>query len=582
MSDKLVFDLSQEVEGSASIFVKKDYINILDNMNSVYNSNQSIIDTSQLSNSNKYVSYREAYLAVPMLLTLATTSLATAANFAPATALTSADYAIGLKSWFGQMIHSFTLDMNGTTIIQQTPFIQMINSFQLLTSLSWGDVATQGASMGFYPDNPLSFSFQAAPSTSGRGVCNNSNFASNAFQTVVTGVFNSYNSANGNTGLLKRQQYINYDPEASSGSSTFGAAQLSAGSCNLLWKSYVFNKINGVNATNQGVFQINLMGFIQLKHVHSFFNFIPLLKGAFMKMTLNLNNTTVDYSVDATDLITLNSVSNAVGGVCPLMIASAAANNGGVAAYGGVNTFRANVSVGATCLDPQLASIAGVQQGRLARSIYLYVPCYSFNPIFESAYLSSPIKQIKYTDVYQYQINNIPASTGQINNLVTNGIAGLVSVTILPYYSAATNNIIGAGASPLPAYQSPFDPAGCGPTSPLCLLTNFNVVVSGQNMIYNTVRYSFETWLNQVYGANAVDGGMVDGLSSGLIDQLGWEMEYCYHHVDVSRMLPVEESVPKSVQIIGQNTSARDIDLFVFCTYRCSVSVDVLSGSRVA
>jgi len=457
----------------------------------------------------------------------------------------------------------------------------MINSFQLLTSLSWGDVATQGASMGFYPDNPLSFSFQAAPSTSGRGVSNNTNFSTNAFQSIVVGELNRFNSANGNLGFLKRQQYINYDPDASSGSSTYGASQLSAGSCNLLWKSYVFNKINGVNATTQGVFQINLMGFIQLKHVHSFFNFIPLLKGAFMKMTLNLNNTTVDYSVDVNDVMTLNSVSNAVGGVCPLMISSAAGSNGGASAYNGVNTFRANVSVGATCLDSQLASIAGVQQGRLARSIYLYVPCYSFNPVFESAYLSSPIKQIKYTDVYQYQINNIPASTGQINNLVTNGIAGLVSVTILPYYSAATNNIIGAGASPLPAYQSPFDPAGCGPTSPLCLLTNFNVVVSGQNMIYNTVRYSYETWLNQVYGANAVDGGMVDGLSSGLIDQLGWEMEYCYHHVDVSRMLPVEESVPKSVQIIGQNTSARDIDLFVFCTYRCSVSVDVLSGARV-
>jgi len=45
MSDKLVFDLSQEVEGSASIFVKKDWINILDNQNGQYNSNQSVIDT---------------------------------------------------------------------------------------------------------------------------------------------------------------------------------------------------------------------------------------------------------------------------------------------------------------------------------------------------------------------------------------------------------------------------------------------------------------------------------------------------------------------------------------------------------
>lgn len=47
--DKLVFDLSQEVEGSANVFVRKDWVNILDNMNQNYNSNQSVIDTSQLN-----------------------------------------------------------------------------------------------------------------------------------------------------------------------------------------------------------------------------------------------------------------------------------------------------------------------------------------------------------------------------------------------------------------------------------------------------------------------------------------------------------------------------------------------------
>ena len=114
--DKLVFDLSQEVVGSPMVFVKKDFLNILDNQNGQYSSNQSVIDTSQLTNSNKYMSYREAYLAVPMLLSLGTTTLATAANFAPATAATSADYAVGLKNWFGQIVHSITLDYNGTTI----------------------------------------------------------------------------------------------------------------------------------------------------------------------------------------------------------------------------------------------------------------------------------------------------------------------------------------------------------------------------------------------------------------------------------------------------------------------------------
>ena len=59
--DKLILDLSQEVEGSPNIFVKKDWITILDNQNQNYNSNQSVIDTSQLSNSNKYMSYRLNY-----------------------------------------------------------------------------------------------------------------------------------------------------------------------------------------------------------------------------------------------------------------------------------------------------------------------------------------------------------------------------------------------------------------------------------------------------------------------------------------------------------------------------------------
>jgi len=579
--DKLVFDLSQEIEGSPNVFVKKDWLNILDNQNGNYNSNQSIIDTSQLSNSNKYMSYREAYLAMPMLLTLGTSTLATAAGFLPATAggATSADYAVGLKSWFGQMIHSITLDYNGTTIIQQTPFVNMWNSFKLLTTLSWSDVAVMGPTIGFYPDDPLSWSYQAAASTTGIGTCNNTNFGTTVFGGVVQGAFNRYNSEGGNRGYFKRQQYINYDIQGDSGSGTF-AGQLDTDQTSNLWKSYISKKTDGVNNTTQGMFQITITSVVYLKHLHSFFNMAPLLKGVFMKLTLTLNNTTIEFaSAGAGGVLTLNSVSNAVGGVCPLMITSALANNGAVACFGAA-TYRANISVGARCLDATLVQ-GGASEGTEARSIYLYVPAYTFNPVFEQAYLSSPIKTIAYTDIYQYQITNIPAKTGQINNLLTNGIANIKSVLLLPFYAAQSNLIIGAAASALPVYQSPYDPAGTGPTSPLCLLSNFNIVVSGQNTIYNTQRYSFEQFVNQLYGVNAVNGGMVDGLNSSLIDQLGFEMEYSYYYVDVSRMLPVEESVPKSVQVVGQNMSARAIDLWCFIEYGCSVSVDILTGARV-
>ena len=176
--DKLVFDLSTEIESSTNCFIRKDWISILDNQNGNYNNNQSVIDTSQLSNSNKYFSYREGYLEIPMLLTLSSanaTANITAPDLQPLTAATSCDYAVGLKNWFGSIIHSFTLDYNGTTIVQQTPFINMWNSFKLLTSLSWADIAISGSTIGFYPDDPLSWTFNATATQDGQGVCNNTN-----------------------------------------------------------------------------------------------------------------------------------------------------------------------------------------------------------------------------------------------------------------------------------------------------------------------------------------------------------------------------------------------------------------------
>jgi len=217
----------------------------------------------------------------------------------------------------------------------------------------------------------------------------------------------------------------------------------------------------------------------------------------------------------------------------------------------------------------------------------------TFNPTFEQAYLSNSVKQIKYTDVYQYQVINVPA--GQMfNNLVTNGIANIKSVLILPYFSSASsagtalatrfghsNNTNTGFISGVPVFQSPFDPAGTGPTSPLCHITNFNVQISGQNAIYNTQKYIYEEWNNQLYGQNAVNGGLTDGITSGLISRQSFDMEYCYYYVNVERMLPVEMSVPKSVQILGQNLSSKAIDMYVFVEYGVEIQIDALTGARV-
>ena len=589
--DKLVFDLSQEVEGSPSVFIKKDWVSILDNQNGSYSSNQSIIDTSQLSNSNKYMSYREGYLNIPLLLTLTsanTTASIAAIDLAPVTSTTSCDYSVGLKNWFGTMIHSFSLDYNGTTIVQQTPFINMWNSFKLMTTLSWNDVATIGSTIGFYPDDPTTWQYQSVTSLAGIGICNNTNITANTGSPVVTAALANGSAGTGNKGFQTRQKWISYDADGVIGITTATdklSAFITESVASTLWKTYISKKANAVAATTQGVIQWSINGVVYLKHLHSFFQQVPLLKGVFMKMTLALNNTSVTVTkAITTGLLTLTGTpNNAVGGICPIMFASGTASNGGATAIGSSAAPASavisicSIAVGGKVLDPTQAgggAFSAVTTGKLSQNVTLYVPAYTFNPTFESAYLSSPIKSVKYTDVYQYQVLGVVKQT-QFNNLITNGIAGIKSVLVLPFISSGETGIA------VSAYQSPFDPAGAGPTSPLALITNFNVVVSGQNMLYNTLKYPFEEFTQQLLGVNAVNGGLTDGLTSSLIDQTAFENEYCYYFVDVSRMLPVEETVPKSVQIVGTNSSQFKMDYMVFIEYGCSVDIDILSGARV-
>lgn len=558
--DLLTFEMATATEGEPSIFVKKDWLSILDNQNQNYVGNQIVLDTSQLANSNKYMNYREAYLMVPLLMTLTTATSNPANAFNPTSSANNADYAFGLKNWIGSIVHSFTLDYNGTTIIQQTPYSGLWNTFKLVTSLSYNDLLTQYSSIGFYPDNSLGWTFNTAVSAQGIGVCNNSNYITPT--TVSNMTANPYDSSN--TGFLKRQQAFNYDPSTS--------GLLSAQYCNQLFKSYIFNKVAS-SASSAGIVQQVIMGTIYLKHLHNFFDKVPLLKGVFMKFTLNINQPSVSFNVaSGTANMSVTNMVNPLGGVNPIMLASCAENNGGSCFT--ANDYIISLNVGGSCLNSTQNALTGVQKAPLAQSVTLNVPAYTFAPTFETSYLSSPVKKVIYEDIYQYYIPQVQ-SGAFMNYLVTNGISNIKSVLILPYFYPTAGN---GNMNPI---QSPFDPAGTGPTSPLCLIGNFQVQISGQNMLYNTYNYTYNEWLQQLYGCNSMNNGLTDGLSSGLISQIDFENNYCYYYVNCDRELPVEQMIPKSVQILGQNCSSQPLQLYVFVCYGVEISIDALTGARV-
>jgi hypothetical protein len=100
-------------------------------------------------------------------------------------------------------------------------------------------------------------------------------------------------------------------------------------------------------------------------------------------------------------------------------------------------------------------------------------------------------------------------------------------------------------------------------------------------MVYNQVQYDYQQFEDQLRGVNSVNGGLVDGLTSGLIDFHKFQRMYRYYYVNCARMLPIDEAVPKSVSISGTSLSKLPITFYVFIEYGVQVSVDCLTGARV-
>ena len=297
-------------------------------------------------------------------------------------------------------------------IIQQTPYAGLWNTFKLMTSLSLNDLETQGDQIGFYPDTSKSVSFAAAASITGSGEANNN---INVAAAPAFTVFNQFDSAN--EGLYRRIQAWNYNPDGLTrvGGAAFSTL-LSGTNSTLLWKSYIYNKVNAGGVGGQtGIFQVAINAVVYLKHLHSFFERVPLLKGVFMRMTLNLNQSSFVMTTTggAAGVMTLNSVNSPLGGVSPLMITSS--DSGAQTLTAGV--YTASVCVGRNPVLSTQSGIAGLVASPLGGSILLNIPAYQFNPIFESSYLSSPVKKIVYEDIYQYQVLNVVANS-TFNNLM--------------------------------------------------------------------------------------------------------------------------------------------------------------------
>jgi hypothetical protein len=583
-ADSVVYDMSQMGgENTPSIFVRKDNLQIMDMMNGNYAGNQVIFDTSTLSNSNKWVDYRNARLSIPLMYTLSSDG-----NTLSDT--TQAGSIMGMKQTFAHLIHSMQLEWAGTSILQSTPFSSFWSAFQLETTFSMSDVVTNGKTIGFYP-NSSNFSQYTAASYQGNGTCNNNPLP---MQSSKEGL-------SGNYGALMRSMVQN----AMIGDAKTGGAEDSQTYNEMTNTDFGSMRQTTLVKVTSKQYYAAIQATIRLRDISDFFSNLPLLKGVFFRLTLNLNQCTVVASISSEGKFstTQSQVTSPLGGAVPFMIVLANENilltgneeSSQEDAEGNVTTVNKQVNQSSNTKDLGegtmtfslvLGNVPSSSSGfttsnvksQLNQSCFMYVNAYTFNPIFEQAYLSKPAKTIVYEDIFQFTTATATAGN-QFNFLITNGLSNLKGVLCMPVFDYPSSSIEGDATNPIP-FQSPYDtcPDTC---SPLVQFTNFNVTVAGANMIYNNIQYPFEMYENHLAGINSINANQTNGLTSGLIDFWDFQRNKNFYWVDTSRMLPVDQAIPKSVAVSGFNTSSRPVKLYVFCVYGVEISVDILTGSRI-
>jgi hypothetical protein len=633
MADNLVYEESLNTESETSEFISKKWVYVNDNNSQNYTS-QVVIDSTPLSNAGGYISWQESFIVMPLVVQL---TAAVAADLSSNT--NTANYAWAFKSGFWNMINSMTVEFNNQNIIQQTPFLNVFRSFKANTSFSQDDLLNEGSSIGFYPDSPAGWSYdvdfnttatytnstgQNIPFTNnqdagvpvivqGSGVATQGNFAYSStpaagvpsFPAATSMVYSGSQIQNGlgfNEGMFTRQGWYNNNSSQTTAnppvtSNTTGQATLNPLSATqTVLRSSLVSSVAG-SAT------WNVYAKLRLKDLADFFEKAPLLKGSTIRFYINTNQSIISFSTTkatitaATGVATIpvlkpTGVSTVGGLTCPIMLASAGLGQGlspvaQAASTANATNYQLSVSIVQNTNQSQSASADGATTYVLGKtsltSCRLYAPVYYMSPLAESKYLSlAPTKKIMYKDVFQYQFNNV--AQGSFNFLVSNGISSICSVLVVPFISQ-TNNYVAAGAADtvtrLP-FNSQQNPCSGSPASPdPIILTNFNILISGVNLFLNNELYDFEAFRCQLLQSNQINGSLTTGLASGLISEASFTNLYRYYYGDASRVLPSEQGVSRSVQIVGSNASTANCDLMVFVEFMREITIDISTGARI-
>ena len=93
--------------------------------------------------------------------------------------------------------------------------------------------------------------------------------------------------------------------------------------------------------------------------------------------------------------------------------------------------------------------------------------------------------------------------------------------------------------------------------------SNLNIFVYGSNILQSNYKYDEELFSQKVRGSNAINGGILLGLSLSLLSTNDSENRYRFVYIDLSRRLAqANDDISRSFQVIFTNSVTHMMDYF--------------------
>ncbi len=511
--------------------------------------------------SDKFVNMREAYLSIPLILALGSSS-----GSAVTGGFQDCDFALAMKCGFHQIIQSMSVMIDNKEVVQITNNLSQYVSWKLVSSLSLEDLKN-GADL-VYPDSATSWGYSPIATSTSNGV----GLFNNSISPVLNSTLSSTASSTGSSDLYNAGAYQRAQTcFRQSGTNKYNSLK-TLSNFQAEGKNYVYQS-GGSGSANEYIAQY-LVATIKLRDLADVFDKLPLVRGINCSMLVNLQLGHVNIVKDATSTMTVGSTTSAVAsniavennGSLPFMVTKLGTDFQ-TSTAGTLGTFTAGLyygKVGQSGTANQ--SMLGIQAHSfpVAR---LYAPQISLTPEKALQYLTtSKKKTIVYRDVLYFYQPNI-GSGSSFNLQLAPSINNMKSICVIP---AIASTVLGVREDQMPFDTMPFT------TSPLSIY-NFNIQIASQNVFQQNELYGWEQFIHETQGARGINGGLTDGLTSGLIDFTAWDNIYKYYYVNLGRRLK-DDVLGKSISVLGNNNNKLAMDMHIFLEVEKTLIIDVESG----